>query len=196
MIVIIDYGGGNLQSVKNALDRIGVTSLITDDKDTILAADKVIFPGQGHFGASVTALKEKGLFEVIQEVASTKPFFGICVGMQLLFEKSEEAIGIPGLGVLKGEVKKFCAGQKLPQMGWNQVQSTDKETMDGQFYYFANSYHCVPEDEGCILSRGFYGEPFVCAVKKGQLLAVQFHPEKSGKEGIQLLASFVGGKPC
>ncbi len=196
MIVIIDYGAGNLQSVKNALDRLGVSSVITDDREVILKADKVIFPGQGHFGACVTALMEKGLFDVIREVACTKPFLGICVGMQLLFERSEEAVGISGLGILKGEVKRFGPGQKLPQMGWNRVQSTDKERFDGQFYYFANSYFCVPEEEECILARGFYGESFVCAVEKGQLLAVQFHPEKSGREGMKILESFVRGKTC
>jgi imidazole glycerol phosphate synthase glutamine amidotransferase subunit len=196
MIAIINYGAGNLRSVKNALDRIGVPSLITDDKEVILKADKVIFPGQGHFGASVAALKEKGLFDVIREVACTKPFLGICVGMQLLFEKSEEAVGTSGLGILKGEVKKFSLGQKLPQMGWNRVQSADIERFDGQFYYFANSYFCVPKEEGDILAKGFYGESFVCAVEKGQLLAVQFHPEKSGREGMKFLESFVRGKTC
>lgn len=196
MIVIIDYGAGNLRSVKNALDRIGVPSLITDDRDVILKAEKVIFPGQGHFGACVDALKEKGLFDVIREAACTKPFLGICVGMQLLFEKSEETVGISGLGILKGEVKKFSLGQKLPQMGWNRVQSVDKDRFDGQFYYFANSYFCVPEEEECVLAKSFYGESFACVVAKGQLLAVQFHPEKSGQEGMKILESFVRGKTC
>jgi len=196
MIVIIDYGAGNLQSVKNALDRLGVSSLITDDKEVIFKADKVIFPGQGHFGACVRALKEKGLFELIRDVATTKPFLGICLGMQLLFERSEEAEGFEGLGILKGEVKKFGCHQKLPQMGWNRVQSADKSLLDGKFFYFAHSYYCVPEEEGCILASSFYGESFVCAVKKGQLLAVQFHPEKSGKDGSNILEYFVRGKTC
>jgi len=196
MIVIIDYGAGNLQSVKNALDRLGVPSVISDDREVILNADKVIFPGQGHFGACVRALKKKGLFDLIREVACTKPFLGICVGMQLLFERSEEAASVLGLGVLKGEVKKFSCGQKLPQMGWNQVHSARLECFDEKFYYFANSYYCVPEEEEYILAKGFYGESFVCAVQKGQLLAVQFHPEKSGKEGMKILESFVRGKTC
>lgn len=196
MIVIIDYDGGNLQSVKNALDRLGAPSLITDDKEAILNADKVILPGQGHFGACVTALKEKGIFDVIREVACTKPFLGICVGMQLLFETSEEAIGIPGLGLFKGRVKKFGFGQKLPQIGWNRVQSSDEECLDGQFFYFANSYYCIPDEEGCILATGLYGQPFVCVVKKGKLLAVQFHPEKSGTAGMKILESFVRGEKC
>ena len=144
----------------------------------------------------MAALKEKELFEVIREVACTKPFLGICVGMQLLFESSEEAIGVAGLGVLKGVVKKFTSGKKLPQIGWNRVQSKDKEGLDGQFYYFANSYYCIPEEEDCILATSFYGEPFVCAVKRGELLAVQFHPEKSGCEGMKILESFVRGNKC
>jgi imidazole glycerol phosphate synthase glutamine amidotransferase subunit len=196
MIAIIDYGAGNLQSVKNALDRLGVPSLITDDPEVILKADKVILPGQGHFGACVAALQEKGLFDVIREVACTKPFLGICVGMQLLFERSEEAVGARGLGVLKGEVKQFGLDQKRPQMGWNRVESRDKTRVDEQFYYFANSYFCIPEDEDCILAEGYYGEPFVCAVAQGQLIAVQFHPEKSGEQGMKILAQFVRGEPC
>jgi imidazole glycerol-phosphate synthase subunit HisH len=194
MIVIIDYGGGNLQSVKNALDRLGVPSVITDDRETILKADKVIFPGQGHFGACIKALQEKGLFDSVREAARTKPFLGICVGMQLLFERSEEAVSIPGLGVLKGEVKKFKAGQKLPQMGWNQVRG-EKE-FDEKFYYFANSYYCVPEEMSCVSATAFYKERFVCAIKKGKLLAVQFHPEKSGMEGMKILERFVKELPC
>jgi len=196
MIVIIDYGAGNLQSVKNALDRLGVPSLITDDREAILKAEKVIFPGQGHFGACVAALQEKELFDVIREVACTKPFLGICIGMQLLFERSEEAVGVSGLGILKGEVKQFGLEQKRPQMGWNRVRSRDKRQFCEHFYYFANSYFCVPEDEDCILAEGFYGEPFVCAVAKGQLIAVQFHPEKSGEQGMKILERFVRGGSC
>lgn len=194
--MIIDYGAGNLQSVKNALDRLGVPSLITDDREAILKADRVIFPGQGHFGACVAALQEKKLFDVIREVACTKPFLGICIGMQLLFERSEEAVGVSGLGIFKGEVKQFGLEHKRPQMGWNRVRSRDKTWVCEQFYYFANSYFCVLEDEDCILAEGFYGESFVCAVAKGQLIAVQFHPEKSGEQGMKILERFVRGESC
>jgi len=188
MIAIVDYGGGNLQSVKNALDRLGFPSVISGDPEIILKADKVIFPGQGHFGASIAALEEKGLIDTIRIAAQTKPFLGICVGMQLLFERSEEAPGVLGLGILKGEVKKFNRGQKMPQMGWNQVNGRDG--FCGQYYYFANSYICFPEDERCILGTGFYGEPFVASIKQGNLFAVQFHPEKSGEEGMNILKRF------
>jgi imidazole glycerol phosphate synthase glutamine amidotransferase subunit len=192
--VIIDYGSGNLLSVKNALDRLGAPSIITDDREAIINADQVIFPGQGHFGACIQALHEKGLFDSVREAARTKPFLGICVGMQLLFERSEEAVGIAGLGILRGEVKKFKIGQKLPQMGWNMVYG-DKE-FDEKFYYFANSYHCVPKEIRCVSATAFYGEPFVSVVKKDKLLAVQFHPEKSGEEGMKILERFVKEEPC
>ena len=166
MIAIIDYGAGNLQSVKNALDRLEVPALITADPEKILKADKLIFPGQGHFGACVSALKEKGLFDLLKEQAGTKPFLGICLGMQILFEKSAEAPDVSGLALLKGEVKRFDSGQKLPQIGWNRVQCTRKTAFDGQFFYFAHSYYCLPEEEESIWARSFYGEAFVCAVQK------------------------------
>ncbi len=189
MIAIVDFGGGNIQSVKNALDRLGAVSIVTDDPETIAAADKVIFPGQGHFGACIQSLWEKGLFDAVRNAALTKPFLGICVGMQLLFERSEEAPGVAGLGVLKGEVRKFCGGQKLPQMGWNQANGKDPYT--GQFYYFANSYCCFPEDGDCIAATTEYGEIFVSAIAQGSLTAVQFHPEKSGAEGMKILERFL-----
>jgi imidazole glycerol-phosphate synthase subunit HisH len=192
MIVIVDYGAGNLQSVKNALDKLNVDSLITDDREAILNAEKVIFPGQGHFGACVSALIQKGLFEVIKEVALNKPFLGICVGMQLLFERSAEAPGVPGLGILEGEVIRFKEGQKLPQIGWNQVQCLEGR----QFFYFAHSYYCVPEDKKIIAGSALYTEPFACIVAKNQLLAVQFHPEKSGKQGLLFLDNFLRREKC
>lgn len=196
MIAIIDYGAGNLQSVKYALDRIGVKSIITDDKHVIQGVDQIIFPGQGHFGACMRALQDKELLEVICEAACEKPFLGICLGMQILFESSQEAEGIPGLGLMKGKVTRFNKGQKLPQVGWNQVCSPGCELLNGKYYYFTHSYYCDTGDAECILAKSNYGEPFVCAVKKGRLMAVQFHPEKSGRDGMQLLEGFVRGKIC
>jgi imidazole glycerol phosphate synthase glutamine amidotransferase subunit len=192
MIIIVDDGAGNLQSVKNALDKLGTSSLITDDREAILNADKVIFPGQGHFGSCVLALREKGLFDVIREVAMSKPFLGICVGMQLLFEESEEAPGIAGLAILRGEVKRFKEGQKLPQIGWNQIESI--HGLDRQFFYFAHSYYCVPEDKKIITGSASYTESFPCMIETGKLLAVQFHPEKSGRQGLILLDKFIKGR--
>jgi imidazole glycerol phosphate synthase glutamine amidotransferase subunit len=195
MIAVIDYGAGNLQSVKNSLDRLGFPSIITSEREQILKADKLIFPGQGHFGACVQTLKERDLFDLLKEQACAKPFLGICLGMQLLFEKSEEAPTVQGLGILKGEVKRLGPRQKLPLMGWNLVQS--KRTLfDGRWFYFAHSYYCLPENEAYIAACSFYGMPYVCAVQRGQLLAVQFHPEKSGPAGMQLLKAFAKGDLC
>ncbi len=195
MITIIDYGAGNLQSVKNALHKLGFESIITDDKETILNAEKVIFPGQGHFGDCVRSLKEKGLFEAVREAAAHTPFLGICVGMQLLFEKSEEEPFARGLGILNGEVKRFKKAQKLPQMGWNQVQSSDS-ALDQKFFYFAHSYYCVPEDQTIVTTTATYSESFACVIETGKLLAVQFHPEKSGKQGLILLEKFARSSTC
>lgn len=195
MIVIVDYGAGNLQSVKNALDKLGIPSLITDDQAAILNATHVIFPGQGHFGACIYALREKGLFEVIQEAALTKHFFGICVGMQLLFEKSEEAPGVLGLGILKGEVRKFPENYKLPQMGWKKIQSLDPNSNE-QFFYFAHSYYCLPEDPLIVTGATMDTEPFACIVEKGNLFSVQFHPEKSSSQGLVLFEKFAGRQKC
>lgn len=184
MIVIIDYGGGNLQSVKNALDRLGALSLISDDPKVIAQADKVIFPGQGHFGACMRALHEKELVDCVREAALSKPFLGICVGLQILFERSEEDIDIQGLGIFKGEVRKFSSGQTLPHIGWNLVGNA--------YYYFSNSYYCAPEETDCIVGAATYGgETFASIIQKDKLLAVQFHPEKSGEEGMKILKCFV-----
>ncbi len=192
MIAIIDFGGGNLQSVKNALDRLGVESVITCDKEIIAKADKVIFPGQGHFGSCVAKLKEKGLFAFIRDIARTKPFLGICVGMQLLFEGSDEAPGTPGLAVLKGQVKRFRPGKKTPHMGWNQAIGK----VSAPFYYFAHSFYCVPENQKMISATTVYDEEFAAIIQDENLWAVQFHPEKSGQAGREFLECFVRGKPC
>ena len=195
MIVIIDFGAGNLQSVQNGFHRLGVPAQISDQPEAILKADKLVFPGQGHFGACVAQLKAKGLFDLIREMARVKPFLGICIGMQLLFEKSAEAEGVPGLGLLQGEVRRFSAGQKLPQIGWNQLESPDAR-LDGRFFYFANSYFCAPKDPNCVTASSHYGEPFPCVIQDGLLLATQFHPEKSGEEGMRFLNFFATGTLC
>ena len=192
MIVIIDYGGGNVRSVKNALDRLGVISEITCDKTAIMNAERIIFPGQGHFGTCMEVLQKRGLVDCIREAANTKPFLGICVGMQLLFDGSEEAADVPGLGVLKGQVKKFSVARKVPHMGWNRVDSPG--TMNGHYYYFAHSYYCMLDEPGDTAATTDYEEQFVSAVVKGELLAVQFHPEKSGPAGMALLRRFIGGE--
>jgi imidazole glycerol phosphate synthase glutamine amidotransferase subunit len=185
-IGIVDCGGGNLHSVKNALDYLGVDSVLTHDPHDIHLVDKIIFPGQGHFGTVMQQLIQKNLDKAIRECIFSKPFLGICVGMQILFESSEEAPEISGLGIVKGKVKKFPASQKIPQMGWNEV-SWEKPS----HFYFANSYYCEPEDPSWIVATSHYGIKFPCIIQREHLTAVQFHPEKSGEAGLIFLNNFM-----
>ena len=185
--VIIDCGGGNLQSVKNALDFLGFANEISSDLNQIQRADRVIFPGQGHFGTVMQQLVQKKLLPALLLSAKTKPFLGICVGMQLLLNSSEEAPGVAGLGLIEGTVKKLPASEKIPLMGWNEVE------FQGQTgsYYFAHSYYCDVEDQSCVAATTTYGLTYPCILQRDRLCAVQFHPEKSGEMGLQFLESFV-----
>lgn len=189
MIVIIDYGLGNLASVKNALDKLGVESKISNDPLMIKKADKLILPGVGAAGQGMKNLKEKGLDKlIIEEIRTGKPFLGICLGMQLLFEKSEEG-NVNCLGILKGTVKKFKKMKKIPQIGWNQVEIIK----DKSYFYFVNSFYCQPKDKKIITGITKYGEKFASIVVKDNLWGVQFHPEKSGSVGFKLLENFAKG---
>ncbi len=188
--VIIDCGGGNLQSVKNALDYLGFANVITSDLHQIQRADRVIFPGQGHFGVVMRQLEEAGLKHIIQECVSTKPFLGICVGMQVLLESSGEAPGVAGLGLLAGAVMKLPATQKIPQMGWNRVSFSQRPDLSGD-YYFAHSYYCAVQERAIIAATTDYGITFPSACCKGSCWLVQFHPEKSGEKGLQFLENFM-----
>ena len=187
MIVIIDYGAGNLQSVKNALDYFDVESRITSKAGDILKADRVIFPGDGSFGYMMKNLKEKNLIKAIKKfAASGKPFLGICLGLQALFEESEESSGIKGLGIFKGKVVKFRKG-KVPQIGWNKIIPAKKGLFKEGYAYFVNSYYVVPENKSITAAAtDYYGE-FVSAVQFKNITAMQFHPEKSGDFGMHLL---------
>ncbi len=185
--VIIDCGGGNLRSVKNALYYLGIASEITGDRNKIENADRVIFPGQGNFGTVMQQLDQANLKETLRFCALNRPFLGICVGMQLLLEASEEAPGIPGLGIFSGKVKKFPSTFKTPQMGWNKVEFAQSSA----YFYFANSYYCNVEDSSVVCATTHYGVNFPSALRRGQLLAAQFHPEKSGEAGLRFLESFV-----
>ena len=188
MIEIIDYGAGNANSVKNALDYLGKDSVITSDPEKILKADKVIFPGVGAFGDAMRELKKRKLDSAIKEfIESKKPFLGICIGLQVLFGESEESPNVKGLGILRGKVAKFTKG-KIPQIGWNKISS--KSIGDG-YAYFVNSYYAVPEDKKIIESTSDYYAKFTAAVKKDNVFATQFHLEKSGKFGLDILRKWL-----
>jgi imidazole glycerol phosphate synthase glutamine amidotransferase subunit len=185
MIAIVNYGAGNLSSVKNALEFLQAETKITNSPQEILAADRIVFPGVGSFGAMVKKLRENKLEAPITEAISKgTPFLGICLGMQVLFEESEESPGSEGLGILKGKVKKFREG-KVPQVGWNKVASTNTKLLENAYYYFVNSYYVEPEE--AVLGRTKYFREFVSAVQKENVTGVQFHPEKSGEAGIRFL---------
>lgn len=197
MIVIIDYNIGNLGSVKNALDKMGLEAIISYDKKTIQNADVLILPGVGAAGEGMKNLKERKLDQlIISEAKKEKPIIGICLGMQLFFNSSEEN-NTACLGLIPGKVKKFGTGFKVPQIGWNQVRIKNKELgiknnlffkiPDESYFYFVNSYYCAPESSSDSVGTTEYGDEFCSVVKKKNLTGLQFHPEKSGKVGFQLL---------
>ncbi len=192
MIVMIDYEAGNTCSVMNALDRLEVDYVLSDDVTTIQKADKVIFPGVGHAGAAMDALKRKGLVDVIKGL--TQPVLGICVGMQLMAEGSEEG-DTSCLGIVSGKVKKFESqvDYKVPHMGWNTVQHDGGGLFQGlpenNYFYFVHSYY-MPVGDSCIASCN-YNHDFAAAIKKDNFWGIQFHAEKSSKQGAQLLQNFL-----
>ncbi len=199
MIVIIDYGVGNLASVKNALDKLGVKSKISSDTKVIEKADSLILPGVGAAGQGMKNLKKLRLDKVIiGEIKKGKPFLGICLGMQLLFEKSEEG-DVNCLGILKGRVKKFKKMRKIPQIGWNQVELKQKislfKNVDNKSnFYFVNSFYCLPKEKKVIAGATNYGEIFASIVAWKNVIGVQFHPERSGEVGFRLLKNFAEGE--
>lgn len=200
MIAIIDYGAGNLHSVKNALDFLGADSRVTKNPDEILSADKVILPGVGSFGDAMDNLRASGLENtVIAAANSGKPFFGICLGEHLLFEASEESPDVRGLGILKGKVVKIpkTGSLKIPHMGWNSLTfPKESKILKGigkdPFVYFVHSYYIKPDDESVVSAYTEYGAQLAVAVERGNLFAVQFHPEKSGETGLRILKNFIG----
>ncbi len=202
MIAIIDYDIGNLGSVKNALDFLKIESVITSDKNVILSADKVILPGVGAFKDAIDTFRRLKLDEVLFECnKQNKPILGICVGMQMLFEASHEHGYHEGLGLLKGEFVRFNEGLgtkkfKIPHMGWNKLNPTNNESKllnkaINEYVYFVHSYYLVNDDKRYSIAKCYYADTeFTCAIRKDNIYAVQFHPEKSGDIGLQILKNF------
>ncbi len=192
MITIINYEAGNLKSICNMLDFLEEKYVISSNPDEIASAKRIIFPGQGHFAQAMKNLENKGLVKPIkQAIASNAKFLGICLGLQVLFEKSEEAPNVAGLGIIKGEVKKFTSG-KIPQIGWNKINTTQNNSyLDEDFFYFVNSYYVVPQDAGVVSSVCNYEIDFVASIEYKNLTAVQFHPEKSSEAGIRFFEKWL-----
>ena len=199
MIAIIDYDAGNIKSVEKAIHYLGEQAVITRDRDTILAADKVILPGVGAFGDAMAKIRSYGLEEVIHEVVDKgTPFLGICLGLQLLFESSEESVGVKGLGLLKGKIVKIPDNQglKVPQIGWNSLKFPNKGRLfagldEDSYVYFVHSYYLQAEEPENVVATTDYATLIHAAVEKGNIFACQFHPEKSSDVGLKILENFI-----
>lgn len=195
LIAILDYDAGNIKSVEKAMLFLGQDVVITRDRETILNADKVILPGVGAFGDAMGKLHQYGLCDVIHEVVdSGKPFLGICLGLQLLFERSDEAPGVEGLGILKGEILRIPdqEGLKIPHMGWNSLVLQNhgrlfRNLPDEPYVYFVHSYYLKAADEGIVTATTEYSTHIHASVEQGNVFACQFHPEKSSDVGLQIL---------
>ena len=200
MTAIIDYDAGNLRSVEKALQALGEETVITRDRDRILAADRVILPGVGAFGDAMEKLHQYGLVEIIRQVVQKgTPFLGICLGLQLLFEESEESQGVPGLGILKGKIRRIpnTPGLKIPHMGWNSLTLRPETRLfsglgEEPYVYFVHSYYLEAADPEIVAASADYGVVIHAAVETGNVFACQFHPEKSSDTGLQILKNFIG----
>ncbi len=202
MIVIVDYGMGNLRSAQKGCEKAGHAAIISDDPRDIARADAVVLPGVGAFKDCYEGLRSRGLVEPLKDaVHSGRPFLGICVGLQLLFNESEEGGGAPGLGILPGRVVRFPdakkTGLKVPHMGWNQIKPVNgrscpllKESTHNPYVYFVHSYYAKPADDKIVLATSDYGVEFAAMVGRDNMFAVQFHPEKSQREGLKILKAF------
>jgi glutamine amidotransferase len=198
-IAIVDYGMGNVRSVQKAFEFVAPNnrSILTNDPQLINDADRVVFPGQGAMGACMLALHEHNLVEVIKKSAAEKPFLGICLGLQLLFDHSEENNGTDGLSIIQGKVVKFANNKlKIPHMGWNTVNQVSAHPLwhnidNNARFYSVHSYYVQEKDSSVVAGSTEYGHSFTSAITKDRMFAVQFHPEKSQHDGLQLLKNFV-----
>lgn len=201
-IAVVDYGMGNVRSVAKAIERVAPSAVVrvTADPDEIRGADRVVVPGQGAMPDCMRQLSDSGARDAVVDAAARKPFLGICIGLQMLFEHGEEG-DTPGLGILKGDVPRFrLEGFKIPHMGWNEVVPARPHALwegiaSGTRFYFVHSYYPRPAQAGVIAARCDYGGSFTCAVARDNIVAVQFHPEKSQSSGLRLLANFVQWQP-
>jgi glutamine amidotransferase len=196
-VALVDYGAGNLRSVENALREVGARVVVTHDPEAVRAADRVVVPGQGSMPECAEAMRRSGVADALLEaIRKGTPVLGICVGLQILFERGEEAGGARGLGILPGTIARLPSGVKLPNIGWCQVRPTGSSRsalfapMDGQYVYFAHSYAAPADAPGAALLTT-HGRDYCAALAKDNLFAVQFHPEKSQKVGLALLERFV-----
>lgn len=195
MTTIVDYGAGNLRSVQNTLEELAVPHVVTNDPEVVKRAEKIILPGVGHFGQMMQALDQLGLREtLIGKIRSGTSFLGICIGLQCLFESSEESPGANGLGILAGQVKRFSGQMRVPHMGWNSLEqirpSRLLSNLPGEvFTYFAHSYYAPVVDATAVTCT--YIQPYSAIIEQKNLYAVQFHPEKSGPAGLQVLRNFI-----
>lgn len=210
VVAVVDYGMGNLRSVAKAIEHVAGDArvVVTSDPAEVARADRVVVPGQGAMPDCMAELERRGLRAAVIAAAAEKPFLGICIGLQMLFEHSEEG-DVPGLGVLPGRVRLFPrealwspAGSRLkvPHMGWNEVHQAQPHPLwqgiaDGSRFYFVHSYYVEPAEPSVIMGSTAYGIPFTSAVGRANIFAVQFHPEKSAKDGLQLLANFMAWQP-
>jgi imidazole glycerol-phosphate synthase subunit HisH len=197
MIALIDYGSGNVRSVFNALKQHHADVQLTADPAVIEAAQKVVLPGVGAFGDCVEGLQQRGLWDLMKNwLGANRPFLGICVGYQMLFESSEESPGVAGFGFFAGRVRRFkTPGLKVPQIGWNSLELVPHTLWNGleqePHVYFVHSYYPQPTDPACVIARCNYGESFAAAAASGNVAGVQFHPEKSQSVGLQILKNFL-----
>ncbi len=200
-IVIVDYGMGNLRSVEKAFEKNGAKPVVSSKPSDILSADKIVLPGVGAFTSAVLELKKRKLINpILKQIDRGTPYLGLCLGLQLLFETSEENVGkkmVKGFGVLKGTVKRFGTSLKVPQMGWNQIKILQKNCQllkgisTGEYFYFVHSYYAAPKDKSVVLATTQYGTDYCSAVWKNNIYATQFHPEKSQGKGLQVIGNFI-----